>query len=155
MTALTPRDLGVTHGARRLFEHLDLSVTDGRRWGLTGPNGTGKSTLLSVCAGKGTGTEITEGTAALGTRSHRRTPRTGGGTPGRVSRSSPPGGTGVTDVLRRRRRSRRSSPLGTTPPATPTASRSRHGSISGEATSMNDMDGSSRVSDRTSSPTCP
>lgn len=43
--------LGKTHGARRLFSGLTLSVEDGERLGLIGPNGSGKTTLLEILAG--------------------------------------------------------------------------------------------------------
>jgi len=43
--------LGKSHGARRLFSGLTLSVEDGERLGLIGPNGSGKTTLLEILAG--------------------------------------------------------------------------------------------------------
>ncbi len=39
-------------GAKVLFENLNFVVADGDRIGLIGPNGTGKSTLLAVLAGR-------------------------------------------------------------------------------------------------------
>ena len=44
--------LGVSYGARTLFEGLDLTVEDGDRIGVIGPNGAGKTTLLRILAGE-------------------------------------------------------------------------------------------------------
>ncbi|WP_227000533.1 ABC-F family ATP-binding cassette domain-containing protein [Protaetiibacter intestinalis] len=44
--------VGVTFGDRRVFADLDLAVPPGRRVGLLGENGVGKSTLLAVLAGE-------------------------------------------------------------------------------------------------------
>jgi len=52
MTALiTARELAKVHGARTLFEGLNLTVSTGDRIGVVGPNGAGKTTLLRVLAG--------------------------------------------------------------------------------------------------------
>ena len=45
---LTLHDLTVTRGARPVLDHVDLQVAPGRRIGLVGPNGVGKSTLLAA-----------------------------------------------------------------------------------------------------------
>jgi ATPase subunit of ABC transporter with duplicated ATPase domains len=48
---LSLHDISVSRGDRRILEHVDLVVSPGRRIGVVGPNGVGKSTLLAVCAG--------------------------------------------------------------------------------------------------------
>src|ERR1700722_9359013 len=40
-----------SHGTRVLFEDLSLSLSDGERTGLIGPNGSGKTSLLEILAG--------------------------------------------------------------------------------------------------------
>lgn len=44
-------DLGHVYGATRALDHVDLSLPAGKTIGLVGPDGVGKSTLLSVIAG--------------------------------------------------------------------------------------------------------
>ncbi len=39
-------------GSRTLFAHVDLQVNAGDRYGVVGPNGTGKTTLLEIVAGE-------------------------------------------------------------------------------------------------------
>ena len=41
-----------SYGVRTLFENLSLSIADGDRIGLIGPNGNGKTTLLEILAGR-------------------------------------------------------------------------------------------------------
>jgi len=48
---LSARALGARAGGRRLVESLDLDVRPGELLWITGPNGTGKSTLLRVLLG--------------------------------------------------------------------------------------------------------
>ena len=48
---MTVKQLAAGHGAKSLFEGLDLVVAPGDRIGLVGPNGAGKSTLLRTLAG--------------------------------------------------------------------------------------------------------
>ncbi|EUJ32982.1 ABC transporter ATP-binding protein [Listeria floridensis FSL S10-1187] len=43
-----------TYGEKTLFEHADLTITEGERIGLIGVNGTGKSTLLEIISGEET-----------------------------------------------------------------------------------------------------
>lgn len=45
-------DLYKTYGTQTLFDHLSFSISEGERIGLIGVNGTGKSTLLNVIAGR-------------------------------------------------------------------------------------------------------
>ncbi|MFT4265518.1 MAG: ABC-F family ATP-binding cassette domain-containing protein [Nocardioides sp.] len=49
---LTVRGLAAGHGAKALFEGLDLVIAPGDVIGLVGPNGAGKSTLLRTLAGE-------------------------------------------------------------------------------------------------------
>ncbi|HEY3484285.1 MAG TPA: ATP-binding cassette domain-containing protein, partial [Ilumatobacteraceae bacterium] len=49
---LIARDVTVARGARTVLSHVDLIVPPGRRIGLVGPNGVGKSTLLGALAGE-------------------------------------------------------------------------------------------------------
>ncbi|MBI1355973.1 MAG: ATP-binding cassette domain-containing protein [Acidobacteria bacterium] len=48
---LSASGIGKSHGVRRLFSGLTLTVDDGERLGLIGPNGSGKTTLLEILAG--------------------------------------------------------------------------------------------------------
>ena len=49
---LSISDLTVVRGAHAVLDHVDLLVAPGRRIGVVGPNGVGKSTLLAACAGE-------------------------------------------------------------------------------------------------------
>ena len=51
LASLHARDVTVVRGARTILDHVDVAVVPGRRTGLVGPNGVGKSTLLGVLAG--------------------------------------------------------------------------------------------------------
>ncbi len=52
MTAsLVARDVTVVRGARTVLDHVELTIAPGRRTGLVGPNGVGKSTLMAALAG--------------------------------------------------------------------------------------------------------
>ena len=51
------RDLGIHFGERTLFEHVDLQMFPGHRYGLVGANGAGKSTFLQVLSGEFSGYE--------------------------------------------------------------------------------------------------
>jgi len=44
--------IGKTLGGRRLFQHLNLTLSPGVRIGLVGPNGSGKTTLLKILQGE-------------------------------------------------------------------------------------------------------
>ena len=50
--SLFARGVTVVRGARVILDRIDVSVVPGRRSGLVGPNGVGKSTLLGVLAGE-------------------------------------------------------------------------------------------------------
>ncbi len=51
MSLLALRDVACWRGGRLLFEGLDLTLTPGEAMLVTGPNGTGKSSLLRLVAG--------------------------------------------------------------------------------------------------------
>jgi ABC-type branched-subunit amino acid transport system ATPase component len=51
MTVLTTHNLSKYYGAQDIFEGLTLSVNQGDRIALVGPNGEGKTTLLRLLAG--------------------------------------------------------------------------------------------------------
>ena len=40
------------YGAKLLFEDVSVTFTSGRRYGLTGPKGAGKSTFMKVLTGE-------------------------------------------------------------------------------------------------------
>lgn len=46
--------LSIGYDGKALVERLDLSIARGERWGIIGPNGVGKSTLLKVITGEET-----------------------------------------------------------------------------------------------------
>lgn len=50
-TAFSITDGHIRYGGRSIFEHLDWKVARGERWALTGPNGSGKTLLLSCVCG--------------------------------------------------------------------------------------------------------
>ncbi len=50
--SLIARSLTVTRGPHTVLNSIDLDVTPGRRIGVVGPNGVGKSTLLGAIAGQ-------------------------------------------------------------------------------------------------------
>jgi len=52
LTTLTARSLRLALGTQTLLDDVDLDIVPGRRIGLVGPNGVGKSTLLGVLAGR-------------------------------------------------------------------------------------------------------
>ena len=45
-------DLTKGHGGRTLFAGVTWRINPGDRWGLVGPNGVGKTTLLRILAGE-------------------------------------------------------------------------------------------------------
>jgi len=51
-SVLDVRDLAKSHGARKLFQDVSFSVSEGEKIGLIGRNGTGKSTLFRILAGE-------------------------------------------------------------------------------------------------------
>ena len=52
MTYLTVENLSKTFGIKTLFENITFGVSKGDKTALVAPNGTGKSTLLKIIAGK-------------------------------------------------------------------------------------------------------
>jgi iron complex transport system ATP-binding protein len=51
MTMLACQSLDVSIGGKQICSKLDLELTPGQLWGLLGPNGIGKTTLLKCMAG--------------------------------------------------------------------------------------------------------
>jgi iron complex transport system ATP-binding protein len=51
MTSLVCQSLDVSIGGKDICNQLDLELTPGQFWGLLGPNGIGKTTLLKCMAG--------------------------------------------------------------------------------------------------------
>lgn len=49
---LTLKDIAYTFGQKRLFSHVSCEVVRGQKLALVAPNGTGKTTLLNIIAGK-------------------------------------------------------------------------------------------------------
>ena len=48
MSLIVARDVSVNYGPRRVLSGVNLSVEPGEFLGLIGPNGDGKTTLLSL-----------------------------------------------------------------------------------------------------------
>ena len=70
---LSTRALSVRIGACRVVDALDLEVASGQFWGVLGPNGVGKTTLLKTLAGvhPADGGTVRLGDRALATLSRR------------------------------------------------------------------------------------
>ena len=51
MSQLVCSGVSFSHGPMRVLDGIDLTVADGDRIGIVGPNGIGKSTLLGLLAG--------------------------------------------------------------------------------------------------------
>lgn len=51
MSIITIHNIEKNYGSLRVFSGLSLSISKGQRWGLIGPNGCGKTTLLKMIAG--------------------------------------------------------------------------------------------------------
>ncbi|MDX1640733.1 MAG: ATP-binding cassette domain-containing protein, partial [Balneolaceae bacterium] len=52
MTILSTDSLSKSFGVHTLFENLTFGISEGGKTSLIAPNGTGKSTLLKILAGK-------------------------------------------------------------------------------------------------------
>jgi iron complex transport system ATP-binding protein len=66
MTSLVCQSLGVSIAGKKICKELDLELAPGQLWGLLGPNGIGKTTLLKCMAGltvPGSGTVLLENQA--------------------------------------------------------------------------------------------
>lgn len=66
MTSLVCQSLDVSIGGKNICSELDLALSAGQFWGLLGPNGVGKTTLLKCMAGLSapdTGTVLLENQA--------------------------------------------------------------------------------------------
>src|SRR5918911_1303804 len=56
-TASNPRamftiiNVSKAYGPKKLFENVNVSFSPGRRYGLTGPNGSGKTTFMKILSG--------------------------------------------------------------------------------------------------------
>jgi ABC-type branched-subunit amino acid transport system ATPase component len=76
---LTIRALSGGYGRLAIFRELDLEVSDRRTFGILGPNGTGKSTLLKTVAGllPAFGGDVLLGGASLRERSAYQRTRAG------------------------------------------------------------------------------
>ncbi|WP_298566201.1 metal ABC transporter ATP-binding protein [uncultured Aliiroseovarius sp.] len=51
MSLITAKDLTVSHGRKRVLEHVDFTISKGEIVTIVGPNGSGKSTLLRALLG--------------------------------------------------------------------------------------------------------
>lgn len=52
MNLLTMEQISKSYGERYLFDEADFSINEGEKIGIIGVNGTGKSTLLRILAGR-------------------------------------------------------------------------------------------------------
>jgi ATPase subunit of ABC transporter with duplicated ATPase domains len=48
---ISVQDLGKAFGPKKLFESVNVAFQPGRRYGLTGPNGSGKTTFMKILSG--------------------------------------------------------------------------------------------------------
>ena len=52
MPSIQINDVSKAYGKKRLFQEVSVEFNEGKRYGLTGPKGAGKSTFLKIVSGE-------------------------------------------------------------------------------------------------------